>query len=173
MGTAVQVNTAVYATTYVSAKILRGMRSIIKGCGLDPARMLTDWTTLESGVTAWLASGHLRALTLEVFDPRRKRGEDLVGRFDFTIDYGYYPDGDGELWVDPGTVAFAIRKNGAIPTGCDYRIVADTAAGHAEVSGWSTTTYRSTAGFSRHSIGAATGGGDLGALLAYYTRRTP
>ena len=48
-------------------------------------------------MSSWLASKHLRALTLEVFDPNRKAGDDLVGRFDFTIDYGYYADGDGDL----------------------------------------------------------------------------
>jgi len=171
MGTTVQVNTAVYATTHVATNLLRSVRAIIKGCGLDTSRIRDQWEVLELGVSTWLASGHLRALTLEVFDPRRRAGDDLVGRFDFTIDYGYYPDGDGDLWFDPDAVAYAIRKQGSIPSECDYRLITDNAPGRPAVSGWSSTTYRSTAGFTRHAIGTTTGGGALGANLAYYTRR--
>ncbi|PZS04864.1 MAG: hypothetical protein DLM56_04575 [Pseudonocardiales bacterium] len=69
------------------------------------------------------------ALVLEVYDPRDSAGNDLIGRFDFTIDYGYYPDGDGDLWLDPDTVAFAIRRAGTYPAACSYRFVADTEPG--------------------------------------------
>jgi hypothetical protein len=32
-----------------------------------------------------------------VFDVGKPAGADLIGRFDFTIDYTYYDDGDGDL----------------------------------------------------------------------------
>ena len=81
---------------------------------------------------------------LEVFDPTLATGKDLVGRFDFVIDYGYYGDGDGELWLDPDTVSYAVRKNGSYPSRCSYRLVADTLPGEPAVPGWSDTTFRST-----------------------------
>ncbi len=170
MNTSVRVNTSAYATTHVATNMLRGLRQIIRGSGLSIDRIRDEWQVLEDGVATWLGSGHLQALTLEVFDPRKPAGADLVGRFDFTIDYGYYSDGDGELWLDSDTVAFAIRKNGSYAPGCDYRFVATTAPGHPYVAGWSDTTLRSTAGFTRHAVGTAIGGGSLGAGLTYYTR---
>lgn len=171
MNTAVRVNTTTYAVTHIATNMLGSLRDIIKGSGLNPSRMREQWDVLERGIAAWLASGHLKTATLEVYDPR-KRGDDLVGRFDFTIDYGYYPSGDGDLWLDPDTVAYTIRKNGSFPAGCEYRIVADCTLGYPAVAGWQTTTYRSTAGFTRHTVGTAIGGGSLGAGLTYYTRST-
>lgn len=169
MSTAVYVNTTTYAATHVATNMLGSIRAIIKDSGLDPGRIREGWIVLEDGIATWLASRHLKAVTLEVYDPR-KSGDDLAGRFDFTIDYGYYPGGDGDLWLDPDTVAYTIRKNGSFPARCEYRIVADTVPGRAEVPGWTTTAYRSTAGFTGHAVGTAIGGGSLGAALAYYTR---
>lgn len=171
MSTAVRVNTATHSATHVATNLVRSVRALVKGCGLDTARLVGQWEVLEAGVSTWLDSKHLRALTLEVFDPSRKTGDDLVGRFDFTIDYGYYADADGDLWFDPDAVSYAIRKNGSIPARCEYRVVADNSPGRPDVPGWSSTSYRSTAGFSRQSIGSTTGGGSLGVSLAYYSRR--
>jgi len=170
VSTSVRVNTSAYATTHVATNMLRSLRQIIRGSGLSTERMRRQWEVLERGVATWLASGHLQALTLEVFDPGKPADADLVGRFDFTLDYDYYSDGDGELWLDSDAVAFTIRKNGSYAPGCDYRFVATTAPGRPHVTGWSDTTLRSTAGFTRHAVGTTVGGGSLGAGLAYYAR---
>jgi Bacterial HORMA domain 2 len=82
---------------------------------------------------------------------------------------GLNPDllgGDGDLWLDADTVAYAIRKNGSFPGRCLYRIVIDNAPATPRFPGWAATTYRSTAGFTRHVVGTALGGGSLGAGLA-------
>jgi hypothetical protein len=150
--------------------MLRGLRKIIIGTGLDPALLTEEWAVLERGIAEWLRSRHLQGLVLEVYDPSRRTGNDLVGRFDFKIDYGYHADGDGDLWLDSDAVAFAIRKNGSYPALCEYRIVADTSPGYPSVPGWTTTTMRSTLGFTRHNVGTAMTGGSLGASLSYYTR---
>jgi hypothetical protein len=170
MSTGVHVNLHVYAATHVATGMLRGLRQIIGDTGLDPALLREQWEVLERGTAAWLRSGHLKGLILEVYDPGRPAGDDHVGRFDFHIDYGYYPDGDGDLWLDSDTVAFTIRKNGSYPARCEYRVLADASPGYPAVPGWTTGTLRSTAGLTRHSIGTALGGGSLGASLSYYTR---
>jgi hypothetical protein len=170
--TAVRVNTHSYATVHVASNILRGIRQIVRLSGLSTAALTGDWEVLERGCATWLRSGDLRALVLEVYDPSLPSGADLVGRFDFDIDYGYYPGGDGELWLDPDTVAWTVRKNGSYPSSCRYRVVADTRPGRPDVDGWSRTDFRSTDGFVRQVAGAATGGGALGAQLAYYRRTT-
>ena len=166
MTTAVRVSSATDSATHVATNMLRGLKQIIVGCGLDATKFGNQFKVLEKGVATWVASRHLRELVLEVWDP--KDPDRLVGRFDFTINYDYYGSGDGELWLDSETVAWAIRKNGAYPSRCDYRIVADTAPGAADVDGWSSTTFRDTSGLRRHSVGTALGGGSTGAGLSYW-----
>jgi hypothetical protein len=170
MSTGVHVNLHTHAATHVATGMLRGLRQIIRGTGLEPAYINRRWDVLELGITQWLRSRHLTGLVLEVYDSGRPTEDDLVGRFDFTIDYGYHADGDGDLWLDSDAVDFTIRKNGSYPSRCDYRIIATTSPGRPDVPGWSTTTLRSTDGFTRHSIGTAMTGGSLGASLDYYTR---
>lgn len=170
MITSVRVNTSTYAATHVATNMLRCIKQIVRESGLSTIKMQSQWSVLEAGVTAWLRSGHLTSLILEVYDPSKSADADLVGRFDFKIDYGYYGDGEGDLWLDPDTVAYAIRKNGSYPAKCDYRLVADTAPGYPAVEGWSTTALRSTAGFTRHSVGTTIGGGSIGAGLSYYRK---
>jgi Bacterial HORMA domain 2 len=170
VSSSVRVNTHTYAATHVATNVLRSMRQIIRESGLRTDTIRDQWVVLESGVATWLGSGHLTSLVLEVYDPAKPAGADLVGRFDFTIDYTYYGDGDGELWLDPDTVSYTVRKNGSYPANCAYRLVADTAPGRPDVPGWSSTMFRSTAGFTRHTVGTTIGGGSLGAGLSYYTR---
>jgi hypothetical protein len=162
----VGVSTATYSATHVATNMLRGLKQIIAGCGLSTAKLARQWSVLESAVATWVASRHLRELVLEVWDPASS--DVLIGRFDFTIDYSYYGSGDGELWLDPDTVAWAIKKNGSFASQCDYRIVADTAPGAAAVDGWSDTSLRSTDHLRRHSVGTALGGGSTGAGLSYW-----
>lgn len=169
MTSSVRVSTHTHSVTHVATNILWGLRRIVRDSGLDQTKMANQWATLEAGTSAWLASRDLRALVLEVHDPRRAPN-DLIGRFDFAIDYGYYPDADGDLWLDPDTVSFAIRRAGTYANACDYRFVADVAPGHPQVDGWSDTTFRSIAGASRQSLGTGIGGGSIGASLTYYRR---
>jgi hypothetical protein len=166
MTTAVRVSSAVYSATHVGTNMLRGLKQIITGCGLDATKFGNQFTELENGVTTWVRSRHLRELVLEVWDPADP--DRLVGRFDFTINYDYYGSGDGDLWLDPDTVAWAIKKNGSYASRCDYRIVADTAPGAADVAGWSDTTLRDATGLHRHSVGTALGGGSMGAGVSYW-----
>ena len=168
--TTVSVNTSTYSTTYVAANLLRGIRQIVRLSGLNTTALTGDWDVLESGCATWLRTGDLRALVLEVYDPALPAGSDLVGRFDFTIDYSYYADGDGELWMDPDTIAYTVRKNGSYPAACRYRVVADTSPNRPDVDGWRPTQFRSTTGLIRQVAGTAVGGGNLGASLAYYRR---
>jgi hypothetical protein len=168
--TSVRVNTSTYAATHVATNMMRCIKQIVRDSGLSTSKMHSQWSVLEAGVAAWLRSGHLTSLILEVSDPSKSADSDLVGRFDFTIDYGYYGDGEGDLWLDTDTVSYAIRKNGSYPAKCDYRLVADTAPGYPAVDGWSTTALRSTAGFTRHSVGTTIGGGSIGAGLSYYRK---
>lgn len=168
--TSVSVNTSVYSTTYVATNMLLGLKQLIAASGLSAKKLMGEWDTLELGCATWLASGHLRRLVLEVYDPALPEGSDLIGRFDFDVVYDYYASGDGELWMDPDTVSWTVRKNGSYPSNCSYRVVVDNAPGRADVPGWSSTSFRSTTGFVRQTSGTAVGGGSLGAQLSYYRK---
>jgi hypothetical protein len=164
--TGVAVSVGVYSATHVATNMLRGLKRIIAGCGLDTAKLGAQWDVLENGISTWVESRHLQELVLEVWD--LTKSDVLLGRFDFSINYSYYGTDDGDLWLDPETVAWAIRKNGSYPSKCEYRIVADTLPGRRAVDGWSTTALRSTSNLRRHAIGTALGGSTTGVSLSYW-----
>ena len=170
--TAVRVNTTAYATTHVATNMLKSIRKSRVGWPRHRAGLLNNWAVLENGVSTWLGSGHLQSLVLEVFDPTLATGKDLVGRFDFVIDYGYYGDGNGELWLDPDTVSYASARTAAT------RVDAATASWptrcpeNRQSPDGSDMTFRSTNGFTRHTVGAAIGGGSL-VRPSPTTRRPP
>ncbi len=172
MSTTVHADLYTHTATHVATGMLRGLRQIIRDTGLNLALFDGQWEVLERGTAAWLRSGHLTSLVLEVYDPGRPVGADLVDRFDFEIDYAYDNGDDGDLWLDGDAVGYAIRKKGSIPAWCTYRVVAQRTPGAPAVEGWASTTLRSTDGFTRRSTGTALGGGNIGANLSYYTRNT-
>jgi hypothetical protein len=159
---------AAHAATFVATGMLRGVKQIVVGAGLSPRKLADDWTTLETGIATWLRSGHLQKLTLEVWDPARPA--DATLRFDFTIDYSYSADADGELWLDPRTVRQAILKAGKAPSACEYELKVDNSPGAAAVYGWGPCSYRSTSGMTEYRAGTAITGGALGAGLSYWVR---
>ena len=165
MPTSVQVNVLAYATTHVATNLIRSLKQLVTECGLDAAKLLGQWQTLENGVATWLATRHLRGLTLEVYNLTTGA---LVKRFDFDIDYGYNPGGNGDLWIDPDTVSYAVTKAGAVPSSCSYDVFADTHNGRPDVAGWTRGTMRSTTHLDRRSVGVSVGGGDIGASLSYW-----
>jgi len=167
MSTFVAVSTYSHTVTYITDKMLRSLQFIIRESGLDPAQFASDWEWMERGIRTWLGTRDLEKVVLEVYDP--SDGE-LVGRWDFEIVYGYGNDGDGGMWVDTDAIRHAIRKAGLWPSQCKYRIVTDTKVGRPDVAGWSRTTFRSTDGFVRHSIGTTIGAVGAGSSTAYWKR---
>ncbi len=165
MATAVQVNVHTHATTHVATNLIRSLKQLVVACGLDATELLGQWQILEIGVATWLGTRHLERLVLEIYSTATGV---LVRRFDFDIDYGYHPNGDGDLWIDPDTVAYAITKSGKLPKNCFYDILAKNSASRPDVAGWSTGTFRSTQDLTRRSVGATVGGGDLGASLGVW-----
>jgi hypothetical protein len=161
----VSVNTFTYTAGYLTANLIRSVTDIIKSIGLDPGDLPHD--TLDRGLKAWIESEDLQKLTLEIYS---RTSDQLVGRFDFDLDYTYSSGDTGSFWLDTDQVKFAIRKHGLIPSGCAYRVVTTTKPGRPDVAGWSNTTLRSTDGMTRNAVGTAIGAGSAAAGLAYYSR---
>jgi hypothetical protein len=164
--TFIAVNTYAHSVTFVANNLLLCLQEVIKASGLNPARIAADWTVLEAGLARWLETGHLEAVSLEVYDPTT---DNLVGRWDLAIAYGW-TGGTGVFWIDADQIKYAIQKQGHWPSSCAYRVLADTKPGRPDVPGWSGTAYRSTAGFVRQSIGTTMDAAGLGATAAYYRK---
>jgi hypothetical protein len=167
MSTFVAVNTYTHAVTHVTGHLLNSLKVVIRLSGLSPEKLTSEWESLERGVCRWLETHHLEGLHLEVYDPTSDK---IVGRWDFVISYGF--TGDGDFWVDADAIRYHIQKQGIWPASCNYRIIATTKEGRPDVWGWTTTTFRSTAGFVKQSIGTTIDASGLSAGTGYWRRAT-
>jgi hypothetical protein len=167
MSTSTFVISYAYTVTYVTSKMLHLVSNIIRDIGLDPSNFARDWAVYENGISTWLASRHLERVTLEVYDP--KTGN-LITRWDLEIVYSTV--GDGNLWVDPAAVHYAILKAGLAPSSCLYTIKVrlNDLPGKPTVTGWGDCTFRSTEGLNRYAAGAAVGGNGLATEIAYWSK---
>lgn len=161
--TTVVVNTYTHSVVYVADNILKSLKDIIRLSGLDPMRFVEDWDTNTRGVRAWLESGHLRGVWLEIYHPQT---DELITRWDIDIHYGW-SQGDGQFWTDTDQLRYHILKAGVAPSAARYRLLLDTKEGRPDVSGWITTSARSTAGMVRQSLGTTVEHSGLGARTSY------
>jgi hypothetical protein len=145
--------------------MLASLKRIIIWSGLNPSKLSNDWVTIETGVRTWLHSKDLLRVILEVFDPRTGK---LAGRWDFDISYSVSTDDDGGFWVDTDAIQCAIKKQGLIPTDCQYSILVTTKIGSPNVPGWAPAELRSTDRFVRHCIGTTIGASQLASGAAFW-----
>lgn len=167
MGVSVSVRSYTHATTYVAENILKSLKNILLYSGLNPDKLADEWEVLHRGIRTWIDSGHLKKTVLEVFDPRT---DALVGRWDINISYEW-TGGDGQFWTDTDGIRFAIQKAGVLPSSAKYRVIATTASGRPDVSGWSSTSLRSTEGMIEQRIGTSIEASGLSGGMSYYRRK--
>ena len=165
MSTTVTVNTYTHTVTYVTSKLVLSLKEIIREIGLNPNNLVSVWAILEEGISTWLEDSDLVEISLEVFNAYTGR---LATRWDLEIVYGY--TGDGSLWTDTWAIKYAIKKAGCDPSGCDYRIIVRTKPGARSLPNWSSTEFKSTAGFNRYCLGSTIGGNGIASETAYWSR---
>jgi hypothetical protein len=165
MSTIVTVNTYTHSVTYVTDKLLKSIKDIIRLSGLDPAKFADDWGWMERGIKKWLETKDLEEVILEVFDSRNNA---FVGGWGFEIFYGY--QGDGSFWVDPDLIRYHILKQGVLPSNCSYRLLTTTKPGRPDVQGWARTSFRSTESYVRQSIGTTIDGSGLSTGTWYWRK---
>ena len=164
MPTTVSVFSYTHSVTYVTDNILRSFKDIIRLVGLDPGEM--QWDVLHRGIHAWITSGDLQRIVLEIYDPV---ADELLGGWAVEVVYAYSVD-DGAFWTDTAAIRYAIKKAGGHPASCRYDIKVRNAPGAHDVPGWSSTTMRSTAGFVEQRIGTTVGASGLSGGFSYYRR---
>jgi hypothetical protein len=159
----VVVNTYTHSVTYVADNILKSLKDIILLSGLDPANFIGEWESNLRATRTWLNSGDLQKVVLEIYDPAT---DELIRRWDIDIAYGW-SGGDGNFWTDTDQLRYAIRKAGIAPINAKYRLVLENKPGRPAVAGWSSTTFRSTHGMVRQSLGTTIEHSGLGANTSY------
>jgi hypothetical protein len=166
MATTTFVRSYTHSVTYVTGKIIKSLKDIIRMSGLDPSKLSDQWPALEHGIETWIESGHLQRIVLEVYDPKSNA---LVSRWDVEVQYDW-TSGDGEFWTDTDAIRFAIQKAGVLPATAHYEIKVTTREGRPAVSGWTTTTLRSVAGMVEQRIGTTVEASGLSGGISYYRR---
>lgn len=162
----VAVYSYTHSVTYVADNILKSLKDIIRLSGLDPTNLVEGWESSLLALRTWLDSEHLRKVVLEIYDPKT---DALITRWDVDIMYSW-SSGDGSFWTDTEQLRYAIRKAGVAPSTARYRLVMDNKLGRPDVPGWSQTTYRSTDGMVRQSLGSTVEHSGLGGSAAYWRK---
>lgn len=163
--TTVAVNTYTQSVTYVADNILKSLKDIIRQTGLDPSEFVGDWQSSQTAVAGWLETNDLEKVILEIFAPATNS---LIVRWDLDIAYGW--SGDGGFFTDTEQLKYHIRKAGIAPSNARYRLVLRHRPGARDIAGWSSTTLRSTDGFSRQSLGPTIEHNGLGANGSYWRK---
>jgi Bacterial HORMA domain 2 len=164
--TAVAVYSYTHSVTYVADNILKSLKDIIRLSGLDPAKLVNSWDSNMRALRTWLNSGHLRRVVLEIYHPET---DALITRWDVDVVYSW-SSGDGSFWTDTEQLKYHIRKAGVSPSAAGYRLLMDNKDGRPDVVGWSTSSYRSTDGMVRQSLGSTIEHSGLGASAAYWRK---
>lgn len=167
MSTGVVVNTYAHSVTYVADNIQKTLKNIVLLSGLNPTKVTDDWESTNRALKTWLDSKHLETIVLEISD---STGKNLIGRWDIEVTYGWNGDDGSNFWVDTDLIKAAVRKAGQHPATCEYRLLLLNKPGYASVSGWSSTSFLSTAGFTRQSLGSTVEHSGLGGSTSYYRR---
>ena len=164
--TSVSVNTYTHSVVYLADNILRSLKDIIRGSGLNPGNFVSNWESNKRAMTTWLQSQHLQRVVLEIYNPTTGA---LVTRWDIDIDYGW--NGDGRFWTDTDQLKYHLQKAGVVPSTARYDLLMTVSPGSPSVSGWSTKYLRSTDGLVRQTLGSTVEHSGLAGNAAYWRAR--
>src|SRR5258708_3695113 len=95
-----QTNSQVFAKShsvvFFSDSMRIALRELIRENGLDPDKLMQEWSTIQRGVRTWSDSGHLNKVVVEFYRPGSSTAS---ARWDFPVDYS----GSGvedDMWLD-------------------------------------------------------------------------
>jgi hypothetical protein len=163
---AVAVFSYTHSVVYVADNILKSLKDIVRLSGLDPARLAGDWQVLLRGISTWIESQHLETVTLEIYDSATDK---IITRWDVSVVYTWSADA-GNFWTDTDQLKYAISKAGLVPSQASYRVLVHNKDGRPGVEGWNNTSYRSTDGMLRQSLGTTIEHNGLGANTSYWRK---
>ncbi|MDC0712686.1 HORMA domain containing protein [Stigmatella sp. ncwal1] len=162
--TSVAVYSYTHSVTYVADNILKSLKEIIRQSGLSMTHLVDKWNNTLNAIRIWIESGHLELVVLEIFHPQTSA---LLIRWDIRIVYEWAADA-GSFWTDTEHLSYHIKKAGVLPSEAHYRILLQTKPGCPDIDGWVNTSYRSTAGMVRQSLGSTVEHSGLSAQAGYW-----
>lgn len=163
MSTFVSTPTYTHTVTHMTDKLLTSISNIIRDSGLDMGRFCRTREVLEAGIKAWLDSGHLDYVVLEIYEPGTEK---LIKLWKFEV----YTDaaGDQGFWFDGADIRYHLQKAGAVPAHCDYGVKVQNKPGRPAVTGWSDCSFRDASALRQHSLGTTISVGNTAARTSYY-----
>lgn len=164
---AVSVYSYTHSVTFITDNILKSLKDIVRLSGLDPTKLVNNWSGIHRAIKTWIESGHLERVKLEVFNPLTNA---LILRWDLDIVHSW-SGGDGSFYADTDQLKYAIKKSGVAPESANYDVILHNKPGRPEVEGWGPCTARSTEGMVRQSLGSTVEHSGLGASAAYWRTR--
>lgn len=162
----VAVYSYTHSVTYVADNILKGLKDIVALSGLDPQRLIGEWTILLNGISRWIETKHLISVTLEIYDPSTDK---LITCWELTISYTWDLNA-GAFWADTEQLRYNIKKAGVVPSQAKYRVLVNTTEGRPAVDGWYSVQFRSKEGMVRQSLGRTVEHSGLGASASYWRK---
>lgn len=163
MSTFVTTPTYTHTVVHLTDKLLTSFSNIIRDSGLDMGRFSRTRDSLEEGIKAWLESGHLEYVVLEIYEPGTNR---LIRLWKFEV----YTDGSGDqgFWFDGADIRYHLQKAGAVPSICNYEVKVHTKPNRPAVSGWTSCSFRDASKLRQYSLGTTISVGSTGARTSYY-----
>lgn len=156
-----------HSVTYVADNVLKSLKDIIRLSGMDPTKLTDEWDSTHRAMKVWLESEHLERVVLEVYNPAT---DSLVLRWDIDIVY-QWSNSDGAFYTDTEQLRYHIKKAGVAPGDARYRILLQNKPGRPDVLGWGPSSFRSTDGMVRQSLGSTIEHSGLGGSAAYWRTR--
>jgi hypothetical protein len=161
--TATAATTFTHVTKYFADKMLMLLGNIIRDSGLSMTQFTSIRSVLELGIKAWLQSGHLRKVTLQIFKPGTTT---LVRRWD--LDWDKCDAAESGFWVDIADIKYHLAKAGVVPADCTYNFLVDTKPEEPSVPGWGKGSYADTTGLKQFSLGTTVSAGGYGSQTSYW-----
>lgn len=159
-----QVFTQTHSIVFLSDNLRNTLREVIRENGLSPNKLIQDWETIERGIRAWLASGHLNNIVVEFFKPGASSAS---ARWEFPV--GYSGSGvDDDMWLDKVYLRQLIAKAARPSSDCTYRILLCTNPGAVAVSGFTNCTFLSTGLLAARQAGTVIATGHMTAGATYW-----
>ena len=164
MATQTYVYAKSHSINFFSDSMRISLRELIRENGLDPDKLMQEWSTIQRGVRTWLDSGHLNKVVVEFYQPGSSTA---TARWDFPVVYSG-SGVDDDMWLDKDYLRKLIAKAARPTSDCTYRIVLCTDAYRPFVEGFVKCTFLNTGQLSQRQAGTVIATGYMTAGVSYW-----
>lgn len=164
--TSVSTYTRTHTATHLADVILGSIADILATLGIDPTQLFADWPIDQSAISAWIAEGSLKCVTLECHRP-----DGTVNPiFEFPVSYTVSGVGNRQFTADRAALARYLAKLQGVPHRTTYRLFCNFNGPHSEQPGWSPGARASVDGMRSSSFGTLAAGPHAGTAMRYYRK---